>query len=416
MSAKAQSRLGGPDFDRFVAGQAISSVGSAFTSFALPLLVYRLTGSALSLGLATAVTYLPYTIFGLVVGAWVDRADRKRLMILSDVARALLIGTIAILQAFDVLSPGLLYVIIFASSSFTSLYLTAQMSAVPSLVAEDEITAANGRVQASYALAVAVGPLLATALINLLPLSGLFACDALSFLASAALLLRIRRDFPARDDGRSLTLRAHVTEALHYVFTQPLLRGISVLLVLVLFLASSAHAQLVLFAKQRLDASDAEVGWLFSAGGVGLFVFAVAAGALRKRLSMSAAMIGSVIVKGACIALLGVTTSYGWALVLWGIGEGMTTLFSVNSMSARQLVSPPHMLGRVISISQMLSWSTIPAGSLFGGFWVEFTHDVAGTYLTIGALVCGVGVAAAFSAVGRAERFLTTQRALAGTA
>src|SRR4051794_36941156 len=79
-------RLSG-DFWRFWAGQTISKLGSAFTSFAVPLLVFQLTGSALNLALASAATALPGLLFGLLVGAWVDRVDRKRLMISADLAR-----------------------------------------------------------------------------------------------------------------------------------------------------------------------------------------------------------------------------------------------------------------------------------------------------------------------------------------
>src|SRR5690349_13971726 len=75
------------DFMKFWTGETISNLGSSFTQFAIPLLVFKLTGSALNLGIATALTYLPYLLFGLVIGAWVDRANRKRLMILVDIGQ-----------------------------------------------------------------------------------------------------------------------------------------------------------------------------------------------------------------------------------------------------------------------------------------------------------------------------------------
>jgi Major Facilitator Superfamily len=72
------------DFGKFFAGQTISNLGNSVTMFAVPILVYSLTGSALDLGLASAVQLLPYLLFGLVIGAWVDRVDRRRLMIAAD--------------------------------------------------------------------------------------------------------------------------------------------------------------------------------------------------------------------------------------------------------------------------------------------------------------------------------------------
>src|SRR3954451_19895499 len=82
------------DFWKFWVGQAISSLGDSFTGFALPLLVYQLTGSALNLAVSMAAYMLPYLLFGLFIGAWADRLDRKRLMIVVDLGRALVLATI----------------------------------------------------------------------------------------------------------------------------------------------------------------------------------------------------------------------------------------------------------------------------------------------------------------------------------
>ena len=82
------------DFGRFWLGQTTSNLGSSFTFFALPLLVFTLTGSPIKLGVTTAAEFVPYLLFGLVIGAWVDRVDRKRLMIATDLARAAVIATI----------------------------------------------------------------------------------------------------------------------------------------------------------------------------------------------------------------------------------------------------------------------------------------------------------------------------------
>src|SRR5438045_4423718 len=92
------------EFWKFWLGQTISNLGSSFTQFALPLLVFKLTGSALNLGIATAATFLPYLLFGLVIGAWVDRLDRKRVMILVDIGQALVIASIPVMFLLGMLS------------------------------------------------------------------------------------------------------------------------------------------------------------------------------------------------------------------------------------------------------------------------------------------------------------------------
>ena len=87
------------DFWKYWTGQTISNLGSSVTLFALPLLVYKLTGSALNLGISSAADFLPYLLFGLLLGAWVDRVNRKRMMIFTDIGRALIIASIPLLDA-----------------------------------------------------------------------------------------------------------------------------------------------------------------------------------------------------------------------------------------------------------------------------------------------------------------------------
>ena len=126
------------DFWKFWAGQTISNLGSSITLFALPLLVFKLTGSALDLGISTATTFLPYLLFGLIIGAWVDRVDRKRLMIATDIARGLVLASIPLLDAFGVLTILWIYAVGFVSTTLTIGFDSAEFAAIPSLVSRSD--------------------------------------------------------------------------------------------------------------------------------------------------------------------------------------------------------------------------------------------------------------------------------------
>ncbi len=104
------------DFWKFWIGQTISNLGTSFTLFALPLLVFRLTGSAVNLALSVVAYSLPYLLFGLPIGAWADRVDRRRLMIGADLARAAVIGAVPLLAAVHQLSIWRIYGLAFAAS------------------------------------------------------------------------------------------------------------------------------------------------------------------------------------------------------------------------------------------------------------------------------------------------------------
>jgi len=396
------------DFWKFWVGQTISNLGSSVTLFALPLLVFKLTGSALNLGISTATTFLPYLLFGLIIGAWVDRVNRKRLMIAADIGRALVIASIPLLDALGMLSIWWIYAAGFINATLTIGFDSSEFAAIPNLVAQDDLVTANGRIQASYSAASVIGPLLAGLLVALVPISELLLIDASSFLVSAFSLVLIGINFSAAPGvGRAASsIRQDIVEGLRYVLSHPVLRNISLMMALVNFVATTTYAQLVLFAKERLDASDTQVGLLYSAGSAGVVVLGLAAGPLRKRWSFSTVALGALMLEGLLIIGLALTRAYWAAIPIWTLCSGLGILFNVNTSSLRQAIVPNHLLGRVMSIAGVLAWSAIPLGTFIGGLLIERTGNVALVYGAIGVLMFLIPLGFTFTALGRAERYL----------
>jgi MFS family permease len=408
------------DFLKFWAGQTVSNLGSSVTVFALPLLVFKLTGSPLNLGVTSATSFLPYLLFGLVIGAWADRVDRRRLMIATDLARALLIALIPLAADAGLLRIWWLYAVAFLSSTLTIAFDSAEFAAIPSLVqSRDDLVTANGRIQASYYAAQVAGPLLAGLLIATISVQQVFWLDAASFLVSAASLLAVRRRFnlePAATEGAQgaggrRSIRRDVADGLRYVLRHPVLRSISIMMAIINLISATTFAQLVLFAKEHLSATDSQVGLLYSAGSVGVVVLSLAAGRLRRRLPFSKVALGALVLDGLMIVAMSVTRHYWLALVLWAAASGLGIMFNINTGSLRQQIVPNEMLGRVISIAAVLAWSAIPVGTLLGGVAVQRTGNVALVYGIIGGLVALVALAFAFSPVGHAERYLEPEPA-----
>jgi MFS family permease len=408
--------LGG-DFWRFWVGQTISNFGSSFTLFALPLLVFKLTGSPLSLGLITAFEFLPYLLFGLILGAWVDRVDRRRMMIATDVARAVVIASIVVLAGLDMLAVWWIYAVGFVSSTLKICFDAGEFAAIPSLVGTDDLIKANGLIQASYSAALFFGPLMAGALLAVAPIQTVLLFDALSFLASALALALVRGSFNTTDGGeKALTsLRQDVVEGLRYVLSHPILRNISIMMALINFLAATTQTQLVLFAKERFGASDAQVGFLYSAGALGIVVLSLAAGPVRERVSFSKAALGGLMVYGLLITGLAFTGRFWLALPVWALACGFGIFFNINTSSLRQAIVPNQLLGRIMSIAAVLAWSAIPLGSLLGGLAIEWTQNVALVYGAIGLLVFLVAVSFSFTALGRAEYYLEQEKGTGAT-
>ncbi|TMD37647.1 MAG: MFS transporter [Chloroflexi bacterium] len=374
----------------------------------MPLLIFKLTGSPLDLSFTVAASVLPYLFFGLVIGAWVDRVNRKRLMILTDLARALVIASIPLVSVFGLLSVWWIYAVVFVNSTLSICFDAANFAAIPGLVSQDDLVKANGRIQASYSTARILGPLLAGLLILLVPLPALLLIDGSSFLISAGSLVLVRTSFNTAPVEKKATtsIRHDILEGLQYVLRQPVLRSITLLLLFINFIIPTAGAQLVLFAKEWLHASDSQVGFLYASGSIGTVLFSLVANQLRKRCPIGTFLLGAIVLEGVFIAAPALAHVYWVVLLLWGLRGGVDILFLIGAYSLVQVIVPNHLLGRVITFTRVLTWSTASLGALIGGFAVEQTKNVSLIYGVIGILVAFTALIFFLSPLGHAERYL----------
>jgi predicted MFS family arabinose efflux permease len=410
----AEQRLS-PDFWKFWAGQTISNLGSSFTQWAVPLLVYKLTHSALNLGLATAATFLPYLLFGLLIGAWMDRVDRKRAMIGLDVLNAIVVFSIPVVATFGHLNVWWIYGVTFVQSAIFIAFQAGEFAAIPSLVASDDLVTANGRIQATYSAAQVAGPLLAGFMVAFLPIQWFMALDAGSFVVSSLALASIRGSFNAPVEGEpkeATTILHDIREGLGYVWRHPVLRNISVMMALINFVGATTYTQLVLFAHDRLGVGPKGVGILFAAGSAGVVVTGLLAGRLRRRFSFTTLAMSSLMLMGAFEVVFAGMRWFWAAVPLWAASSGLGILFNINTGSLRQAIVPNHLLSRILSIAGVLAWSAIPAGALVGGAIVKATGKVALVYGVIGILnICIAAFFRFFTALGDAQRYVDERKA-----
>ncbi len=401
----------GRDFWLYFAGQLISQVGSSFTLFALPLLVFKLTHSATNLALTTASNFVPYLLFGLVLGALVDRVNRRRMMLLTDVGRAVVIAVLPVLALFGALRVEDIYAVAFVQSTLGILFNVGQFAAIPSLVGRADLVAANGRIMATNSAGQIFGPVLAGVLVTIMSPADLLFFDAASFFVSAATLAAIRRSFNAADRpglasvGVAGLLR-DVRDGLEYVWSQPVLRSISLMMALINFVSTTEYSQLVLFAKRVLGASDSQVAWLYAAGAAGVVIVSISAAAIRRRLSFAVTALGALVIDGLAVTAMALLGSYPAALVLWAAASGFGLLLNINTTALRQAIVPDEMYGRVISVAQVLAWSAIPLGALVGAAAIQLSGSVGGVYAVIGSLTALIALSFAFSSVAHGDRYL----------
>ncbi len=405
------SRRLGRDFWWYFGGQSVSQLGTSFTTFALPLLVFKLTGSATSLAITTAATYVPYLLFGLVLGAVSDRVNRRAMMLRTDVARCVVIGVLPVLSLLGVLAVWQIYVVTFVGSTLGVLFSCGEFAAIPALVGDEELVTGNARIMATNNVGPILGPAVAGALVAFVPVPQLLFFDAGSFLVSAGCLAAIRVSFnsgvepTARAGSLVGTLLADVREGLDYVWRHPVLRSISIMMALINFVYATATAQLVLFAHRALHASSAEIGFLFAAGAAGVVVVSALAGPIRRRLSFAVTALGALVIFGLSLTAMALIHSYPAALVLWGASCGFGLLLNINTGALRQAIVTPQLFGRVMSVAQVLAWSAIPLGAIAGAAAINAT-SVTTVYAIIGVLSALIALAFAFSPLRQGDRYL----------
>jgi MFS family permease len=421
MMANMPDRRGlGRDFSIYFSAQVASQFGSSFTLFALPLVVYRLTGSATNLALTTVSEFVPYLLFGLLLGAVVDRVDRKRLMIGVDLARGATIAILPVLALLGILRVEYIYAVAFAQATLGIPFDASEFAAIPSLVATDDLVSANGRIMAVNQAAGVLGPAVAGALVALMAPVDLLFFDAASFGLSGVALMAIRTSFNASDAagsgaaaGKSArwSLLRDVRQGLAYVWGHPVLRSISIMMALINFFGSTAYTQLVLFANHLYNASNQQIGWLFAAGSAGVVLVGLSAGWLRRRFSFPVVALGALVASGLCLATMAYSPWYWLAVVLWAGYSGFGLLLNINTSALRQAIVPNHMLGRIMSIAGVLAWSAIPLGALAGAALIQATGNVAAVYAGIGLLTAAIAAAFAMSPIRHGERYLAEARA-----
>jgi MFS family permease len=343
-------------------------------------------------------------------------------MILTDLGRTVAIASIPLAAATGLLSVWWIYAVAFITSTLEIGFDAANFAAVPTLVGPDELVRANGRIQASYAVARVAGPFLAGILFARVTLSQMLLLDAASFLVSAGSLLLVRGSFnparhgapPSPGDASAPTSTARtiwldIREGLGYVLGHPVLRTITLLLLLINFILPTVSSQLVLFATEVLGASDAQIGFLYASAGVGTVLVSLVAPRVGKRVPWGRVALGGLGVEGLAIVLAAQLHVYGVVLLLWAVRGGADVLFIISAYSLTQRMVPNQLLGRTITVTRVLTWSTASLGAVLGGLAIARTADPVLVYAVIGVGVCIVSLLFWWTPLGHAERYAAAQ-------
>ncbi|MER6253518.1 MFS transporter [Streptomyces sp. NPDC001584] len=365
------------DFTVFWLGQALSVLGGSVSMLALPLLVLDATGSIVQMGLVTVVSAATAIGTGVFAGYVVDRVDRRRLMIVCDLVRAVLLGAVPLVWWVAGPQIWLLYVLTALTAVLRTLFDVAYVTAIPNLVRTEDLTAANGRLMGTFALGSLLGPVVAGFLTAGVGADWALGLDGATFLVSAASLGWVR--FTARPAGEGAdgatdergggagagagVFREMFVVGFRFLWSHPLLRPLTVGLTLLTFVTMGATDLLIYRVQHDLGRDAATLGYVIAAGGAGSVAAALSAGRLRRLLGFGTCWLASVAMIAVGVTVTGVSRSVPVIAVLSAVFMFGMTLGGICSMTLRQEVTPDHLLGRVTSAFWTVHNASGPVGA-----------------------------------------------------
>ena len=357
------------DFILLIGGQGVSSLGSQVSLIAFPLLMLALTHSPAQAGLMAAARGLPFALFSLPAGALVDRWNRKRVMILCDLGRALALGSIPLAFVFGGLTFVQLYLVALVEGTLYTFFSTAEAASIPHVVAKVQITAATGQDRVVFSLANLFGPALSPILYGLgqvIP----FLVDAVSYFASVLSLFLIKTKFHGERVAASRNLWREIHEGLAWLWRNKPLRFIAIL-TFGLNTPCTGYVLIIIVLAQHMHAPNTLLGLIFAGGGVGSIIGAMLVHPLQKRFGFSRVFITAVwlwalswlfFVFALDPLVLGAITTLSFIVV---------PVYSVMQYSYRLTMTPEHLLGRVNSVYRLLAFGGEPLGIALTGILLQ---------------------------------------------
>jgi MFS family permease len=379
-----------PEFLKLWSGRAVSGFGSQVSRLALPLTAANvLAATPAQMGLLQAAGTAPALILGLFAGVWIDRVRRRPLLVAADLGRAALLAAVPVLAILGLLRLEYLVLISLLAGVFTLLFDIASTSFVPSFLSRTQLVDGNSKLTATTSVAQVAGPSLGGTLIAILTAPIAVGVDAVSFLCSAACHALIRADeraspaSPASPASRAATderrvggLWAEVVAGLRVVKGNAYMRTCAGSAGVFNFFAGIFLAVYVLYVTREVGLSAPLLGLLFTIGGIGSVLGAVAAAPLSRRVGFGPTTVGAACIVGigwipAAFAAGSATVVVPLLAVAHFLRGASQTVYGINSVSLRQAVVPDHLQGRVAGTLRVVFLGTAPLGSLAGGLLGE---------------------------------------------
>lgn len=362
------------NFVKLFAGQTVSLVGTQITIFTMPLVaVLALRATVFQVGVLNALRLAPVVVVALFAGVWLDRTRRRPVLIACALCSSLLIGLVPAGASAGFLSIWLLYGVAALVGGLNVVFDIGILSYVPNLVEQDHLAEANGKLQASLAMAGIAGPALAGLLVGVLTAPITLSLDAVSYLLVALGLVTIRKPElkPEIPQARP-SVRRQIAEGFRAVYGSKLLSALLTQTAVLNLSFGMFWTLFVVYSLRTLGLTPLKLGFVTGAESVGALLGALLAVRLRAKLGLGRALALATI--GSSVSLLLVIFPRSASILAISIFMIATFAYgfnvinlNVNGITIRQIITPKRLLARMNATYRMLLFGAPPAGSILGG-------------------------------------------------
>ncbi len=386
-----------PAVRRLLTAHVLTYIGKTLSAVTLPVLAYQLTGSARHTAVLVSLEMVPYLLLGLPLGALADRANRRHLMVASEVLSAAVTASITAAALFDALTIGHLYTAVLGLGTTFVLHDAANFGALPSLVPEGELTDVLTWQWTIDSTLQITGPLTAGILIATIGATYIPLLDSVTYLASATLLGGINRPFQGHLADRVEPLARRLTAGARFIWRQPLVRSFTLLGIGNSLTAGAIVGLLVPFSVRQLGFSDSDgrLGLLYAVGAAGGLGAARLLASLATRPPTTTTK-ASLLITTCLVPILAVQTTLPAAAVLYGLVVAGTQLTILNGIAYRQKATPDHLQGRVNVLARMIAVAGYPVGAAT----VALLTDHLSIPTTLALAAAGTGTSAILTIAG----------------
>lgn len=376
---------------RFMGGNLISFFGDQIYLIAIPLIVLAITGSPLSMGIVAALERLPILLQP-ITGILSDRLDRKRLLLISDFGRCLIVGSMGAFFILNRLEMWHLYSGALLIGLLSQIYNTSQFASVPNMVRRNDLHAVNSINTGIFNTAVLVAPGLGALLISLYNPGYALLVNSLSFLIAFFAILSIDIKVPTPRKQVKRTFIEDIKEGFQFVIKTKPIFVTNLAMLASVFGTTLFLTMLIFYLKDTIELTTTQIGWLLSIGGIGAICGALFTNLLRKKFSYRRILFLASIAGGTSIVLFSLTNSYILLIILNAMGTVSVSMKSPCIVTIRQTLTPDHLLGRVQATSRFMTWILMPAAAFLAGVMAsqigtDTTIFIGGAITTIASFI-----------------------------